>query len=208
MEIVEHFRSLQGEGKTIGLPTYFVRAAGCNLDCAWCDTQYARGLGGEEMSPRQIVALVGDTKHVCVTGGEPLLQPDCAEVLDALVAAGKHVVLETNGSIDVSKVPDSDSITISMDVKCPKSGMCDRMLLGNIPRLRGKDQIKFVIFDGSDLDYAEGVIREYAPEAECIFSPVGGMDLEPLAEEILSRGLEARVLPQLHRIIWGNRESV
>lgn len=208
MKVVEYFKSLQGEGKTIGYPTYFVRAAGCNLDCAWCDTQYVMEIEGKEISPLEILSLVGDTKHVCVTGGEPLLQPDCVELLEILVAAGKHVSLETNGSIDVSLVPDSESITISMDIKCPKSGMSDRMLLDNIPRLRAKDQIKFVIFDGADLDFADGIIREYAPEAECIFSPVGGMDLEPLAEEVLARGLEVRVLPQLHRLIWGDKDSV
>lgn len=208
MEVVEHFRSLQGEGRTIGLPTYFIRAAGCNLDCNWCDTQYAMTMKGTEMSPDRIVALTGSTRHVCVTGGEPLLQKDAVELLEKLVAAGKHVVLETNGSIDVSAVPNHESIMISMDIKCPKSGMSDRMMLENIGRLREKDQIKFVIYDGEDLDYAEGIIRKYSPRAECIFSPVGGIDIEPLAEEVLSKNLEVRILPQLHRIIWGNKESV
>jgi 7-carboxy-7-deazaguanine synthase len=118
------------------------------------------------------------------------------------------VVIETNGSVDVSGIPDRDNIIISMDIKCPSSGMQDSMLFDNISALRKKDQLKFVVSDGNDLEYAISVYDRYRPECEVIFSPVGGMDLEPLAEEIIGRRLNARVLPQLHKIIWGNKRGV
>lgn len=208
MEICESFRSLQGEGKKIGTPTYFIRTVGCNLSCRWCDTQYASAEPGKMMGVDSIMDLVRDEHDVCLTGGEPLLQKDSIELLRRLADAGKIVVLETNGSIDIGTVPDSENIIISMDIKCPGSGMQNKMDFDNIAKLRPKDQLKFIISDGADLDYAIGIIGQYDPECEIIFTPVGGMDIEPLAEVVIENNLKVRVLPQLHKIIWGNRRSV
>ena len=208
MKVCEVFRSLQGEGKKIGVPTFFIRTVGCNLKCSWCDTQYATSEPGEDLSVDEIMELVKDEKDVCLTGGEPMLQEDTLELLGRLSKAGKTVVLETNGSISVKDVPDSDNIIISMDIKCPCSEMQDRMDFGNIALLKKKDQLKFVISDGADLEYAIGILEKYLPKCEVIFTPVGGMDIEPLAEEVVERRIDARVLPQLHKIIWGNKRAV
>ena len=209
MRVIEHFLSLQGEGLRIGRLTYFIRAAGCNLRCSWCDTAFSHAYDqGEEMSIPGILALIGDVKNVCFTGGEPLEQKDAPELLSALVKAGKTVVLETNGSKDISVVPKSGNIIVSMDIKCPSSGMQDRMYLPNLDLLTKKDQLKFVIADRADLDYAEDFIREHPVDTNIIFSAVGGLDIRSLAEEVVSKKLDVMVLPQLHKIIWGNKQGV
>ena len=208
MKVCEAFRSLQGEGKKIGVPTFFIRSVGCNLKCSWCDTQYATSEAGQDMTVDEILDLVKDDDDVCITGGEPMLQPECIELIKRLSDAGKTVVLETNGSISLKDVPVNDNVIISMDIKCPYSGMHERMDFDNIALLRKKDQLKFVISDGIDLEYAIGILEKYKPECEAIFTPVGGMDIEPLAEEVVERRIKARVLPQLHKIIWGNKRAV
>lgn len=209
MKILENFLSLQGEGLQIGRLTYFIRASGCNLRCSWCDTEFSHSYDcGTEMGLDDILALVGDVENVCFTGGEPLEQEEAPRLLEMLVSAGKTVVLETNGSKDISVVPASEKIIISMDIKCPSSGMQDRMLFSNISKLGKKDQLKFVIADKVDLDYAEKTLRDYPTEANVIFSPVGGLSLQMLAEEVVSKKLDVRVLPQLHKIIWGNKQGV
>ena len=208
MKVCETFRSLQGEGKRIGVPTFFVRTAGCNLRCSWCDTQYAMGGESAEMTVDEIADLVKDESEICLTGGEPLLQEDAPELIERLSSEGRTVVVETNGSVDVGIVPDRENVIISMDIKCPSSGMHESMDFGNIAKLRPKDQLKFVISDGYDLDYAVDVVERYSPACDVIFTPVGGMDIEPLAEEVVERRIPARVLPQLHKIIWGNKRGV
>lgn len=208
MRICEIFRSIQGEGLTMGLPTTFVRTVGCNLRCSWCDTQYSME-GGEEMSLDEIMEAVGDARTVCVTGGEPLLQPDMPELIGRLLEDGKRVVVETNGATDISFVPDSPMVMISMDVKCPSSGMTDRMLESNMRIIGAKDQLKYVIADDADYEFAVAHLRSHSPEASVIFTPVGGTErLEWLVARVLDDGIEARVLPQLHKIIWGDRRSV
>lgn len=209
MRVVESFLSVQGEGLMIGRLTYFVRTAGCNLRCLWCDTKFSLDYDqGRRMSVDEVMGLVGDIRNVCLTGGEPLEQPDAPELLCRLSDAGKTTVLETNGSKDLSRVPARDNIIVSMDIKCPSSGMQDRMDLGNLGLLGKKDQLKFVIADRTDLDYAERFIREHPVDANVIFSPVGGIGLQMLAEEAVSKRLDVRVLPQLHKIIWGDRQGV
>lgn len=209
MRIAETFLSIQGEGLMIGRLTFFVRTSGCNLRCSWCDTGFSQDPAyGRDMDLDEIMDAAGDVRNVCLTGGEPLEQRDAQELLRRFVDAGKTVVLETNGSKDLSIVPDSQNIIISMDWKCPSSGMQDRMLLSNIGLLSGKDQLKFVIADRTDLDYAERFISEHPTDANVIFSPVGGMDLLFLAEEVVSKRIDVRVMPQLHKIIWGNRQGV
>ncbi len=209
MRIVETFLSIQGEGLMIGRLTFFIRAAGCNLRCAWCDTKFSLdSKAGSEMTVDQLVKAVGDTENVCFTGGEPMEQPEAVELLSRLVQVGKTVVLETNGSKDLSDVPASENIIISMDIKCPSSGMQDRMCLSNLDLLSRKDQLKFVIADMTDLAYAERFLQEHPVDTNVIFSPVGGMDLGFLAEEAVSKKLDVRVLPQLHKIIWGDKQGV
>ena len=207
MKICEYFRSIQGEGLMIGVPTYFIRTAGCNLRCDWCDTRYAWS-GGIEMTVDEIMELVDDNENVCVTGGEPLLQKDMPALLERLLSAGKKVVIETNGSVDISIIPKSDDLIISLDIKCPSSGMSEKNLLSNLQFMGKKDQLKFVIGDQIDLNYAVRYLRENPVDTNIIFCPVGGMDLLPIAEYVVNRKLNVRVLPQLHKIIWGEQRSV
>ncbi|MCL1810706.1 MAG: radical SAM protein [Methanomassiliicoccaceae archaeon] len=207
MRICEYFGSIQGEGLMIGIPTYFIRTAGCNLRCDWCDTAYAQD-GGIEMTVDEIMEIVDDTENICITGGEPMLQKDIPELLERLLSAGKRIVVETNGSVDISPIPKDERIIVSLDVKCPSSGMSEKNLLSNLMHIGKKDQLKFVIGDQVDLSYAIRFIRENKVDTNVIFSPVGGMDMLPIAEEVVHRKLNVRVLPQLHKIIWGDKRSV
>ena len=208
MRICEIFHSIQGEGLMMGVPTAFVRTVGCNLRCEWCDTQYSMD-GGEEMSLDAIMERIGDVKHVCVTGGEPMLQPEMPELLRRLVSAGKQVVLETNGSVDLSDVPRDPLMLISMDIKCPSSGMTDRMLYSNLSLLSRKDQHKSNVREDEPFDFAQDVLKMYPVDTNIIFGTVGGtVKLEWLVERVLGSGVDARVLPQLHKIIWGDKRAV
>lgn len=209
MLVNEIFLSIQGEGLTMGLPTVFVRLSGCNLDCSWCDTRYA-GEGGIEMdAPRVLDSVRGyRVRHVCITGGEPLLQKESRELITLLLDAGKVVVLETNGSLSLEGLPDHPDLRISMDYKCPSSGQEARMRTGNLALLGPKDQLKFVVADKEDLETARDVVVKNAPRCPVILTPVGGLTLEPVVRFVLDRGLEVRVLPQLHKIIWGDRRGV
>lgn len=207
MRICEHFRSLQGEGIMIGVPTFFIRTVGCNLSCKWCDTQYAM-TGGEDMAVSELVRLVGDDDVVCITGGEPMLQPDTPELISELTDLKKRVVLETNGAVSIASVPSSERVIISMDIKCPSSGMDKKMVIANLDYLFKKDQLKFVISDKTDLDYAVKFLKDNPTKANVIFTPVGGMDLGPLADAVLKMKLNVRVLPQLHKVIWGEKRGV
>lgn len=210
MKINETFLSLQGEGLMMGSPTVFVRLAGCNLDCSWCDTQYARGDDGEEMTIESILSKVEscDTKVVCVTGGEPLLhQKDALHLINKLLDRGYFVSVETNGSIPIDSLPCTEQLLISMDIKCPSSGMENEMCFENLEVLGLTDQLKFVLADKKDYKYAKGIIEEYAPACTIIMTPVGGLDLKWLAEKVLEDKLHVRVLPQLHKIIWGDEKG-
>ena len=208
MRVCEIFNSIQGEGLTMGAPTVFVRAVGCNLRCSWCDTGYSFE-GGTDMTVEEILEEVGDCFRVCFTGGEPMLQPDAVELIERLVSKGIQVVLETNGSVDLSEVPRDPLVMISMDIKCPSSGMTDRMMLSNIDLLSSKDQLKFVIKDQADLDFAVGFVRSHRIPCPVIFGPVGGTErLEWLVQRVLDEHIDVRVLPQLHKIIWGDKKGV
>lgn len=208
MRICEIFNSIQGEGLTMGAPTVFVRAVGCNLRCSWCDTGYSFE-GGTEMTVDEIVDRVGDCFRVCFTGGEPMLQPDAVELIDRLVGKGIQVVLETNGSVDLSGVPNDPLVMISMDIKCPASGMTDRMCWDNVGLMSPKDQLKFVILDDRDLDFAVDFVKGHDIECPVIFGPVGGTErLEWLVQRVLDEHIDVRVLPQIHKIIWGDKKGV
>lgn len=209
MKICEVFYSLQGEGLLMGVPTVFIRTAGCNLDCSWCDTPYARE-GGEEASLDSLQSRVEDYRcaNVCITGGEPLLQDDTYDLIDRLIDSSFHVTVETNGSLTIDRLPCSELLMISMDVKCPSSGMERRMEMENLEVLSPYDQLKFVVADTDDMEYAGRIVEEYAIQCPVIMTPLGGMELKPVAEWVLERNLPVRVLPQLHRIIWGDRRGV
>jgi 7-carboxy-7-deazaguanine synthase len=209
MKICEMFRSLQGEGTMIGVPTGFIRTTGCNLDCAWCDTRFAIK-EGREMSLESILEKVDEmeARFVCVTGGEPLMQKGTIKLLEALLDRGHHVTLETNGSMSLEDLPCSEMMLVSMDLKCPSSGMQDRMLLSNLELLSPVDQLKFVVADRKDMQHAYKVLLENEIGCNVVFTPVGGMDLRPVADFVLEKKLNARVLPQLHKLIWGEVRGV
>ncbi len=208
MKVNEIFSSIQGEGVTIGIPTTFIRLTGCNLRCKWCDTKYAYE-DGEELDIQDILARVREmgNEQVCVTGGEPLVQPETPKLIDQLVEEGCLVTLETNGSKPIEPLQCSNSLMISMDVKCPGSGEHLKMMLSNIEMLSPNDQIKFIIADRADYEYAAGVLKEDGPGCNIVMTPVDGRDLKELAEWVLEDGLNVRVLPQLHKIIWGNERA-
>jgi 7-carboxy-7-deazaguanine synthase len=204
LRINEIFYSLQGEARTVGLPTVFVRLTGCPLRCGWCDTEYAF-TEGEWMALDDILARVGDyaPRYVTVTGGEPLAQPACRELLARLCDAGYAVSLETSGSFDIDRI--DARVSIVMDLKAPGSGEEGRNRYENIALLRDKDQLKFVIADRTDYDWSRAKLAEYALVGRCelLFSPVHGV-LSPtaLAEWILADRLPVRLQIQLHKYLW------
>lgn len=209
MKVCEIFKSIQGEGVTVGLPTTFVRLTGCNLRCDWCDTKYAYE-EGEEMGIPDILAKVQElgNEQVCVTGGEPLCQGETPSLVDRLIEKGYLVTLETNGSKSIEPLQCSSNLMISLDIKCPSSGESGKMNFSNIVLLSPNDQLKFIIADRRDYDYAKEILKKHRPLCNIVMTPVGGRDLKELAEWALEDGLGVRVLPQLHKIIWGDRRGV
>ncbi|QQS47882.1 MAG: radical SAM protein [Acidobacteriota bacterium] len=207
MRITEIFYSIQGESSYAGLPCVFVRLTWCNLRCTWCDSEYTFS-GGTEMTIDEIIDRVGSygCRLIEITGGEPLVQkrPVC-ELVSRLCDQGYTVLVETGGSLDAS-VLDDRAIKI-LDVKCPGSGEAERNYWPNLENLGPRDEIKFVISDRKDFDYALDVIRRYhlnerGPEP--LFSPVwGAVNLEDLAAWILESGVRSRMQLQLHKFIWG-----
>ncbi|MCK4717986.1 MAG: radical SAM protein [Thermoplasmata archaeon] len=213
MKVNEIFASIQGEGIWMGQPTVFVRLAGCNLRCEWCDTLYAQDeRHGRDMSTEEILeriweldgALVG---HVCITGGEPLLQKETYALIYALLDRKMHILLETNGSLPIDELPCNDDLCISLDMKTPSSGMAERCKPEFIEDLGAGDQLKFVIDSNEDYEYAIKVLDEHPPPCSIVFTPVGGTKLKWLAEKVVKDLLSVRVLPQLHKIIWGDRKG-
>jgi len=208
MKVVEIFKSLQGEGLHIGAPTVFVRFAGCNLRCEWCDTKYAWE-GGEEKSSNEIFAevLAHNTRHVCITGGEPLAQKGPVSLINRFLANKNQVTIETNGTFSLEELPCDPRLTVSMDVKCPSSKMDGKTKVENIEILGPTDQLKFIIADQMDYNYAKNILRENKVSCEIIMTPVGGTDLKWLAEAVIRDNLDARVMPQLHKLIWGDERG-
>ena len=209
MKINEIFVSIQGEGILIGIPTTFVRMTGCNLRCSWCDTKYAYE-EGEEMSCEDVSSKIKgySQNHVCITGGEPLLQEDVISLIQNLVNEGYEVCMETNGSKSIEDIPCLGSMVISLDIKCPSSGMQEKMDFSNLELLSLNDQLKFIVADLKDYEYAKEIIEKYKPICSLIMTPVGGRKLKELAEWVLADGLNVRVLPQLHKLIWGEKKGV
>ncbi len=207
LRITEIFYSLQGESRSVGLPTIFVRLTGCPLRCGYCDTAYAFQ-GGEWLELGDIFHQIADLKcqTICVTGGEPLAQKACTEFLSLLCDAGYDVSLETSGSLDTASV-DERVVTV-MDLKTPSSGEVEKNLYSNIEHLREHDQVKFVISDRDDFDWACEQLNKYELSKRCevLFSPVFS-ELEPtqLADWILEEHLAVRMQVQLHKLLWGDK---
>jgi len=207
MKIYEIFHSLQGEGKDIGLPTTFVRTAGCNLRCEWCDTKYA-WKGGKEIEIEKIKEKLDEIKcqRICITGGEPLLQDDLIKLADMLLPK-YELSIETNGSLDISEVVERD-LKVSMDYKTPSSKMEDEMNQDNLDLLRERDQLKFVISDREDYEFSKDMLERFNLRCEIVFQSEENLDIRELAEFVLEDGLEVRVSPQLHKIIWSDQKGV
>jgi 7-carboxy-7-deazaguanine synthase len=206
LHINEIFYSIQGESTHAGRPCVFVRLTGCNLRCAWCDTEYAF-YEGRKMPIAEVAQIVGDYRCdlVEVTGGEPLLQEGVYPLMDVLLDAGKTVMIETSGASDVSKL-DARVIKI-MDLKCPGSGEVARNLWSNLEHLSSRDEIKFVLADRIDYEWARAAIAEHKLESRVnaiLLSPVHGqLDPAMLAKWILEDRLTARMQLQMHKQIWG-----
>lgn len=205
MRINEIFLSLQGESSSAGLPTTFVRTTGCNLRCAWCDTTYAYS-EGSEMTPEEVFEHVAanDVRRVCLTGGEPLLQPE-AELKRLLeLLAGQEVSIETNGAQPLGNYSLGPGHRWVMDVKCPSSNMAGRLIRDNLALLRPHDEVKFVIAGKGDYGWARTFIKEHGLVDRCrvILSPVHGFKPDSLAGWILEDRLDVRVQVQLHKVIW------
>lgn len=210
LRITEIFYSLQGESRTVGFPTVFIRLTGCPLRCHYCDTAYAFS-GGEYLSFNEILEQVKihDTPYVTVTGGEPLAQPKCLQLLTQLCDEGYAVSLETSGALDVAEV-DSRVIKV-MDLKTPKSGEMSKNKWQNLDFIQPKDQLKFVICGRQDYEWARMKIEEFQLSQRCevLMSPSWqAIDASDLAEWILSDKLKVRMQLQLHKLLWGDKPGV
>lgn len=209
LRITEIFYSLQGETSRVGMPTVFVRLTGCPLRCTYCDTTYAFS-GGQTMSLAQILEEVARHRahYVTVTGGEPLAQKNSLELLQALCDAGYEVSLETGGALDISRV-DARVVKV-LDIKTPGSGEAEKNLWGNLDALNPHDEIKIVLCDRADYEWAKQVLTERELDKKCavLFAPVQGK-LSPtdLAEWVLEDHLPVRMQVQLHKILWGDERG-
>ena len=206
LRITEIFHSLQGESLTAGCPTVFIRLTGCPLRCGYCDTAYAFK-GGEWMGLDEILAQVAsyETPYVTVTGGEPLAQKPCLDLLHDLCDAHYKVSLETSGALDISRV--DPRVVRVMDLKTPGSGEVERNLYANIECLQQPDQVKFVICNRVDYQWALDVIAEHTLNERCevLFTPCyGQQDATELADWVLQDKIPVRMQIQLHKYLWGN----
>ena len=204
MTVAELYRSIQGEGRHVGLPMTFVRFAGCNLDCCYCDSRHARDAGAP-MTPAEILkaCLAAPWRRVQLTGGEPALQPELPALCGMLLDAGFEVILETNGTVDLAPIP--RGVVKVMDIKTPGSGAAGDGCLTNVDLLGPDDEVKFVLTSRADFDWAAGRTLALDLPGTCtvLFSPAVPL-LSPadLAAWILESGLDVRFNPHLHRQIW------
>lgn len=206
LKLTEIFLSIQGEADQVGWPTVFVRLTGCPLRCQYCDTQYAFH-GGQWFALDDVMSRVASfgVSHVCVTGGEPLAQKGCTTLLTSLCDAGYRVSLETSGAIDIGKV--DERVARVVDIKTPGSGEVARNRLENLEQLRSSDQLKFVICDHADFEWARRFVidRQLVERCAVLFSPSYGQ-IEPrdLAQWIIDARLPVRFQVQLHKFLWGD----
>jgi len=209
LRITEIFYSLQGEANTVGIPTVFIRLTGCPLRCVYCDTAYAF-TGGKKMSLADIIAEVEQygCQYITVTGGEPLAQPACLELMRQLVDQDYKVSVETSGALDVSTV--DKRVVKVMDIKTPSSGEADKNLYTNINCLTVQDQVKFVIGNDEDYQWSKAILNEYnlLNRCEILFSPVmEQQNPTELAEKILRDRLAVRFQIQLHKLLWDDAQG-
>jgi 7-carboxy-7-deazaguanine synthase len=209
LKVSEIFYSLQGESSRVGLPTVFIRLTGCPLRCTWCDTEYAFS-GGNAMTLPDIVLETArhGTSRVCVTGGEPLAQKGCLQLLTLLCDSGHDVSLETSGALDIGQV--DSRVARIVDLKAPGSGECDKNRWSNLPLLNASDEVKFVLKDRTDYDWACETVRAHSLETICtvLFAPVQGeLAAQTLAEWILADHMPVRFQLQLHKLLWGNMRA-
>lgn len=211
LKVNEIFYSLQGESTFAGLPCLFIRLTGCNLRCRYCDTRYAYEEGSEFIMD-QLLNQVSNYRcqMVEITGGEPLLQDEVPDLAKSLINCGKTVLVETNGTLDIGRLP--NSVIRIMDLKCPSSNESEKTDWDNIARLKSQDNVKFVIGDRADFDWAITIVEQWSLLHRChvLFSPVFGvLAPEKLAEWLLETGLPIRFNLQLHKYIWHpNRRGV
>lgn len=211
MRLNELFLSIQGETSTAGLPTIFVRFTGCNLRCTYCDTKYSY-FEGDTITPEGVMELIREKKckRVCLTGGEPLIQPraEMQQLLDMLAAEHYEVSIETDGSIDISKYDLHDNQRFIVDMKVPSSAMSEKMYLPNLQHVvPHRDEIKFVVGNREDYEWSLNLIREHGLDPkkgyQLVFSPVfKQIELTDLVDWILQDELDARFQVQLHKIVW------
>ncbi|MFZ9097827.1 MAG: 7-carboxy-7-deazaguanine synthase QueE [Methylophilaceae bacterium] len=209
IRINEIFYSIQGESSRIGFPTVFIRLTGCPMRCTYCDTAYAFHQGNQQ----EIDAIINQvqqypTKFVTVTGGEPLAQKNCLDLLDQLCDLDYEVSLETGGGIDISPV--NAKVKIILDIKTPKSGEAENNFWPNLKQIKPMDEIKFVVADQEDFEWAIQTMHEHQlDQKKILFSPVyNQLEGELLAKWILDHGIEARLQLQLHKILWGEKQGV
>ena len=210
LKIYEIFHSLQGETSRIGLPTVFVRLTGCPMRCTYCDTAYAFS-GGGNMQIAEILAKVAEfgTQYVTVTGGEPLAQKECYALLQALCDAGYSVSLETGGAMDIAPV--DSRVSVILDIKTPASNEEKNMLWDNLNHIKPKDEIKFVLCNRADYDWAKAKLTELKLTEKCpvLFSPsYHDLKADELASWILADKLQVRMQIQLHKVLWGEKAGV
>ncbi len=211
LKITEIFYSLQGEAKTVGLPTVFVRLTGCPLRCNYCDSEYAF-YGGERISIDEVLQKVAsyNARYVCVSGGEPLAQPSVVTLLAKLCDQGYSVSLETSGAMKVDAV--DPRVSIVMDIKTPGSGEVSKNHFPNVAQLKQKDQVKFVLCSRSDYDWASLKLNELnlmSKVGEILFSPsYEQLDPKALADWIVRDNLPVRLQIQLHKLLWGDKPGV
>ena len=209
LRITEIFHSLQGESSRVGLPTVFIRLTGCPLRCGYCDTSYAF-TGGENIDIATILERVAsfNTPYVCVTGGEPLAQKACLTLLSTLCDGGYSVSLETSGALPIENI--DPRVARIVDIKTPGSGEVGKNRWENLTGLRASDEVKFVLCDEADYQWAKDILRKYALNQTCLvlFSPVhGGVNPTQLAEWVLRDQLPVRMQVQLHKYLWDNARA-
>lgn len=210
LRLTEIFHSLQGESSYVGLPTTFIRLTGCPLRCVYCDTAYAFE-GGTRWTLDSILDEVASNtaRNVCVTGGEPLAQPNCIDLLDALVDKGYEVSLETSGAMPINDV--NSLVARIVDLKTPGSGEQARNLWQNVELLSKRDQVKFVIGNQTDFDWSISKVIEHdliGRVGEVLFSPVHGeYELDAFAQKIIDTGLRIRMQLQLHKYVWDDAQG-
>jgi 7-carboxy-7-deazaguanine synthase len=211
LQIIETFKSVQGESTHAGKVCFFIRLAGCNLRCSYCDTSYAWE-GGELFSIEELVSLAeaSDAAVVEITGGEPLLQNETPLLAQKLLDAGKTVLIETNGSVDFSVLPEGCCRIV--DCKLPASGMSEHNCYAAYSGLTSRDEVKFVVSDRNDFDFAESVIEKYHladKTPNLLFSPVWDrVAPETLAQWVIDSPHPVRMQIQMHKVIWGDKKGV